>query len=805
MTRARSVHVVGRILASALLSTMATSVGAVEAFQLPPDPRTWSEKVAPEVVTLAASSTADLDVLISFRQPVAVQATSLEAMRAQTRVQWIAQTASAIATEWAPTGVRVVNRYTMVPAIHAMVPPQVLASLAEDSRVDAIVPNRRVHTFDVAGRDYVNVPAIQPPYTGQGVGIAFLDSGVDYTVPELAPLGTKTIALFDAYNAAGSASYAKDDNGHGTEVAGIAAAIGVNSTAIGVAPAATVVSVKVLDSSGNGDEDQITQGIDAILSSVSAGNPYDIRAANISFGGYFGSGTAGVPSQPCDSQDTVMAGEFQQLSDVGVLPVVAAGNGGCTAGVSWPACISTSLAVGSVYAEAYQSVQYSDSLQCNATNVTGCTDSGPVAGTIACYDDSGAKLDVWAPTGSLAPLMGGGYDTQGFFGTSASAPYVSGLVALLAQASPSIPSADIKQALRSTGIPITDPRNGITRNAVQANEAITSLSCTLPSTPTNLAANATATCSGQQVTVSWSSVSGASGYTIQVSNDSLFSSPTSASTTSTSYSFSSTQAISGTFYLRVAATNSCGASPWSSPVSLTYSSQCGTIYTHAYYLSGIAHLPGVAPAYYYSDVSILNPSISSPVSLRVSFRGVSTQPTPITLTLGARQEQTWRDVLTSAFNLTQTDKGMIVVESTLPLQVLSRTYSQPTGSSSGATFGASYVGQEASAALSSAGTGLLAGLRSDGVFRTDLEFVNASPAPTTVNITFYTAGGSQITTTTASVPAFTWTQLVEPLPSGQANAFAVVQVVNGGAQILGSATVIDGTSTDPTTIPMLVQ
>jgi hypothetical protein len=55
------------------------------------------------------------------------------------------------------------------------------------------------------------------------------------------------------------------------------------------------------------------------------------------------------------------------------------------------------------------------------------------------------------------------------------------------------------------------------------------------------------------------------------------------------------------------------------------------------------------------------------------------------------------------------------------------------------------------------------------------------------------------------VPALRWTQIVRALPAGQASAFAKVQVLAGGAQILGSASVIDGNSTDPTTIPMWVQ
>ena len=812
MTNADTTNCAGwrATLIAAVALAIAAAASAAPAGQAPPgplmqlvdDPRPWTEKVAPDLVALAVSSTADLDVLLKLREPEAVHALTVSAQASTVRLQWIADTADGIERDWSPGGVRVLDRYSHIASVHATVPVHALAALAEDTRVDAIVLNRKVHKLDALGNSYMHVNAIQPPNTGTGVGIAIMDTGVDWTHPELAPLGTKTIAFFDAYHTAGTPAYAMDDDGHGTQVAGVAGALGVNTSAIGTAPAATIVSVKILDSTGSGSESDIMKGINAVLTSVGAGNPYNIRAANFSLGGYYQdcpTCSTYLPPQPCDSSDTLMASAFQQLLDANVIPVVAGGNGSCTTGIAWPACISNSLAVGSVYDEAL-SVTYSGALQCGSSS--GCADNSAGPGTIACYSDSGITLDVWAPTGAITPLMGGGYDTNGFFGTSCSAPYASGLVALLAQASPSTSAAETKVAITSTGRAITDPRNGITRNVVQADLALAGLACTPLPAPATIGVNQTSVCSGEPAVVSWSTVPGATSYTIQVGTDNAFSSPTSAATTSPTYTFSSTQATSGTFYFRAQANTSCGGS-WSGTAQVTYTPQCQSTYAHTYFLSGIARTPGVAPAFWYSDVSILN-ATTTPANVRITFYGISSFPPVYTDTLGGGQQLTFADVLGSLFAVAQ-DKGMIVVESNVPLQAVSRTYSKVTNGTTVNTYGQSYVGTESGQALTTAATGWFPALRSDGVFRTNIEFVNTSAVPTDVLVSFFTAGGSPIGTVTTTVPALRWTQIVRALPAGQASAFAKVQVLAGGAQILGSASVIDGNSTDPTTIPMWVQ
>src|SRR5262245_50381871 len=161
-------------------------------------------------------------------------------------------------------------------AIAARLSRREIESLASDSRVLSISPDRKVTaTMDIA------VPTIGADrlaqylgYTGRGVTVAVVDSGL---APSAAVAQSRVLASVDFTGSRGSA----DAFGHGTHVAGTIAGSGAKGSVRGVAPDASVVSLKVLDGQGQG---YVSNVIDAIEWAIAHRNAYGIRVLNLSFG-----------------------------------------------------------------------------------------------------------------------------------------------------------------------------------------------------------------------------------------------------------------------------------------------------------------------------------------------------------------------------------------------------------------------------------------------------------------------------------------------------------------------------------------
>lgn len=539
-----------------------------------PEPA-WPAKLTPDLRELAAPSDQEIEVLVRFRPVGDVATSSRIGAGAPQRVRWIRETGEDLKREYEPFGVTTVSRFEYLPLAHLRVPAMMLEALAADPRVASVEPVRILHTMRKNGTTMLEVPAVHTlGLDGAGVSVAVLDSGVDYRHPELAPGGTdasaKTVKLWDSI---GNDDDPMDENGHGTSVAGIIA-----GSVDGVAPKARIVAVRVMNAQGSSQGSSIMVGLDKVIASVVAGNPHNIRAVNLSLGGLhpqYWPPNAGV----CDDIVPSYKEAFDTLTNLGVAVLVASGNDGCSTGVAIPACVSNAVAVGAVH-NTYSSRgrSFSD-LDCGDS----CEDVPANVKQIACYSNSGDKLAVWAPAhNTIAPTLQPpagqpGTMTYAFGGTSAATPYVAGIAALLAQAQPSAGARAIRDAIASTGEPITDARNGLVRNLANAPAALQRLGqpCEAPQAPTSVSVHPGTVCKLQSFTIGWAPVAGATSYTLEVASTADFADSSNFDTGETSVALQNDDAADTVIFLRVRANVACGSSAWSNLLTMRYRAQCG--------------------------------------------------------------------------------------------------------------------------------------------------------------------------------------------------------------------------------------
>src|SRR6266550_2085943 len=134
---------------------------------------------------------------------------------------------------------------TVVNGFAGSIPPGRLRALQNDPRVESIVQDNAVYAFarpgggggttssQVTPEGVKRVGAVSG-FTGAGIGVAVVDTGVDLQHADLAP-------VINAFSSFGGS--AQDDNGHGTHVAGIIAARDNTRDVVGVAPAAQIYAV----------------------------------------------------------------------------------------------------------------------------------------------------------------------------------------------------------------------------------------------------------------------------------------------------------------------------------------------------------------------------------------------------------------------------------------------------------------------------------------------------------------------------------------------------------------------------------
>jgi subtilisin len=307
------------------------------------------------------------------------------------------------------------------------------AALARNPLVLNVVPNRAVHAFAQtlpAGVRRIDASHPSAPdahdqgFTGSGIRIAILDTGIDL---DHGDLGSKIEASLEK-NCMG-VGRPDDGHGHGTHVAGTAAAVDNTIGVIGVASHATLVPVKVLDDTGSGSWETVICGINHVTA-----NADFIKVANMSLGdsgSVTGCGDGGLHQAICES---VAAG---------VVYTVAAGN----------SKINASNFIPAAYPEVI-TVSASSDYDGEPGGAGGCLFIFGLGqqcdDTFAKFSNFGSIVDVIAPGVQVYSAdKNNTYSNKS--GTSMAAPHVAGVVALVRAANPSLTPSQIEDLLKATG------------------------------------------------------------------------------------------------------------------------------------------------------------------------------------------------------------------------------------------------------------------------------------------------------------------------------------------------------------------
>lgn len=340
--------------------------------------------------------------------------------------------------------------------------PAALARLAAHPEIRGVYRNEVLRTTLAESAPLIGQPAAAAAnQRGNGATVLVIDTGVLYNRSEFGTCATVgqsgcRVAYFGRSNLVrctfrgctytiGPVTAPFDPSGHGTNVSAIV---------LGVAPSARVAVIDVFENDPTTDSDRVIAAINWGIANQAA---YNIVALNLSLGN-----TEAQSATECGAPGNPLGNPYVTPVDgaraVGILPVASAGNRASTNGISAPACTAGVVSVGAVYDAAFGGITW---------NGVPCTDQVTHSDRVACFSNSAPILDLLAP----GALITAGGNTFG--GTSQAAPVVAGAVAVLRAPQNPIQTLDATlDRLKATGVPVTDPRNGIVTQRVSLGAAL---------------------------------------------------------------------------------------------------------------------------------------------------------------------------------------------------------------------------------------------------------------------------------------------------------------------------------------------
>lgn len=411
-----------------------------------------------------AKSKGPVRVIVGVKTAFRPEGLLQNAQLVQFQREGIAQAQESLIAQLMGFNAHSITRFTFIPFIAMELDAAGLTFLQNSPRVSSIEedlprPLALAESVPLIG----GTVAWASGFSGAGQTVAILDTGVDKThsflsgkvvseacyslnntgFTSVCPGGvTESTSTGSGVNCSVSMN---QDCKHGTHVAGIAAGKGASFS--GVARDANIIAIQVFSQPVDGGklrafDFNMAKGLERVQQ---LSGSFNIAAVNISIGD-------SIFSTNCDNFSPMLKAAIENLRSIGIATVVASGNGGITNGISFPACFSSAISVGS-------------------------TDDGSVSttvDTVSDFSNSASFLKLLAPGRWInSSVPGGGFEN--FPGTSMAAPHVTGAWAILKSKVPSATVDQVLQALTSTGLPVTDSRNGITKPRIKVDAALNAL------------------------------------------------------------------------------------------------------------------------------------------------------------------------------------------------------------------------------------------------------------------------------------------------------------------------------------------
>ncbi|PTQ84496.1 subtilisin family serine protease [Trichococcus patagoniensis] len=340
-------------------------------------------------------------------------------------------------------GGEVSNVFTIIPAVSGKLPAKAIEALKNNPQVEVVELDVAVQALEYTpenelgnswGVDSVNADAAHAiGYSGEGVKVAVLDSGVNFNHFDLQD-NFDFSANELGYDFVSDDFYPEDVFGHGTHVAGTLAAASNGFGIVGVAPNAQIVALRVLDDNGEGTASRIIEALQWIQNYNAAHPDSPIRITNNSYG--------------TGSNSSQLREAFDVLASSGVLHIGSAGNDGSAAGngnnVSYPARYASVVAVAAL----------DKNNQRASFSSTGSDVEIAAPGV--------AVLSTWKDGSNFAgpqPFSFAGYAGEYFIeasGTSMASPHVAGVAALLMASDPSYTAEAVRNKMNQTAVDLGD-------------------------------------------------------------------------------------------------------------------------------------------------------------------------------------------------------------------------------------------------------------------------------------------------------------------------------------------------------------